>query len=345
MKQKSYEFWIGLVVIVSLVMLAVLIAGFGEFEYAFAKPYRVTAYFHNSAGIKRRASVRMLGVDIGEVERVSLIADERPRVAMVLKVKGDLEIKRDAVLRIRQEGLIANFFLEFDEGSPDAPSLPKDGTAKVNGLEAFSIEEALTKMSSATDKLTTTADGFDRLMTSLNKIADDEDFQNDVKTSARNIKEAAQNISEVAERGKATLEKIENASDEAGKLFNEVAAAIGDIKDTVASVKTFTGKLEGVVDRQGESADELIRKLNSNSEALDKLLQSLVDISESVRQGRGTMGKIVKDDEIHREVTTTLKEAREMMASVKQTIEYIEKHPESLLRGRKEKRKKLFGIF
>lgn len=346
MKQKLYEFWIGLVVLVALAMLAVLIVGFGEFEFILKKPYRVTAYFANSSGIKRGTSVRLIGVEIGQVTDVYLVPGEKTKVGMTLKIQGDKRIKQDATLKIRQEGLIANFFLEFDGGSPDAADLPVDGSAEVYGAPAFSIERALRQLSERTKKLEKSAESFDKLMVNLDKIAGDEEFQRNVKESARKINGAAANIAEIAQRGKETLAKIDTASDDADKLFKELTDTVEQVKDTIASIREFVVKLDQTVARQSESADDFIRRLNTNSESLEKLLQSLLDISEAINQGKGTMGRMVTGDELHRELIATLKKSQEMVDSIRQTIEYIEKHPESLIRGRKEeKKKKKFLIF
>jgi len=339
-KQKLYEFWIGLVVLVALVMLTVLVVGFGEFELMLKKPYEITAYFTNSSGIKRGTSVRLIGVEIGEVTDVYLVPGEKTRVAMTLKIRGGVPIREDAALKIRQEGLIANFFLEFDEGSPDAKYLPVDGSAEVYGQRAFSIETAMLRLSERTKKFEKAAESFDRLMVNLDEIAGDKDFQQSIKESAKKINEAATNINEVAKKGKDTLAKIDAASDGADKLFKDLADTVKGVKDTIASVREFVVKLDQTVARQSESADDFVRRLNTNSESLEELLKSLLDISAAINQGKGTMGQMVANDQLHRELLATLKKTQETADALKRTVEYIDKHPESLVWGRKEEKKK-----
>jgi phospholipid/cholesterol/gamma-HCH transport system substrate-binding protein len=338
-KQRTYEFIIGLVVIVSLAMLAALIVGFGEVQFTLAgKPYQMTAHFPNSSGIKRGASVRLIGVEIGEVRDVYLVPGDKTEVGMTLEIRGDIRIREDATLRIRQEGLIANFFLEFDQGSPAAAYLPTDGSATVEGRTAFSIENALAGMNQRIGKLESAADSVEKLMTSLNEIAGDKDFQQNFKESASRINEAASNISEAAEKGKETLERIDTVSADAENLFEEMTATVKDVKTTIDSVKKFVANLDETVAEQSKSAQEFIRRLNANSESVDELLQSMLDISKSIDQGRGTMGKIVTDDELHRELVITLKKSQEAVDSLKRTVEYIEAHPKALVFGRKEKK-------
>ena len=90
---------------------------FGGFKDFLADTYLVTAYFPNAAGTAEGTPVRLRGIEIGRVRTIALAAEYG--VMMKLDIRESVKIQKDAPLAIRQEGFIANIYLEFGVGKGD----------------------------------------------------------------------------------------------------------------------------------------------------------------------------------------------------------------------------------
>ena len=65
----------------------------------------------------------------------------------------------------------------------------------------------------------------------------------------------------------------------------------------------------------------MMRKLNAASGRLNEVLADVQDITKSVKEGKGTIGKLVAKDAVHQELTNTLSEFRETMSSAKEFLD------------------------
>jgi len=83
------------------------------------------ARFDFSAGVDANSIVRMAGVKVGRVREVRFLpVGDSLKVEMVLDIDPEVEIKSDSRIRINSIGLISEYYLEIDPGSPSSPTLP-----------------------------------------------------------------------------------------------------------------------------------------------------------------------------------------------------------------------------
>ncbi len=317
MKQRRMELAIGFFVIVGIALLMALIVQMGRIEYGLSKPYIITAYLPNASGISKGTSVRLMGVEVGEVERVSL-TEAGDRVQVTLKIRGDVKIKEDARLRVRSEGVIANYFLEFTQKPGSERWLPTDGSAVVEGEQAFSIEETLERLAKVSLTL-------EKLGATLTDFVGDESFREDVKR-------AAAGLSRMAEAAPVTLERFEATAEELKKIAEEGQKALRVLTD-------LTESLNEIVETERPRLSEMMRNLARSSESLSRTLDALADISESARQGKGTLGRIITDEKLYEELSATVSEMREALRSVKETSDFLREHPEAIIKGRPKNKK------
>ncbi len=73
------------------------------------------------------------------------------------------------------------------------------------------------------------------------------------------------------------------------------------------STKVLTEELPGKSQPGLEVVGELV---DENRENLKQLIANLKDVSETIKNGQGTISKLLKSDELHKELVTTITEAR-----------------------------------
>ncbi len=110
-------------VIAALVVSVVVFFGFTK-HVPFTHGFRLNAVFENSNEIVKGTQVRIAGVRVGKVTKVTRYKDSNAaRVEMEIDDAG-LPIHRDATIKIRPRLFLeGSFFLDLKPGSPSAPEL------------------------------------------------------------------------------------------------------------------------------------------------------------------------------------------------------------------------------
>ncbi len=93
----------------------------------FASPEKVEAVFENANGLQPRSPVRIAGVEVGTVKKVTGIAGGAGAARVTMEVKDHaLPLHTDAEAKVRTRIFLeGNFFVDIRPGSPSAPILPK----------------------------------------------------------------------------------------------------------------------------------------------------------------------------------------------------------------------------
>src|SRR3954470_25049120 len=115
-------FQVGLIAIV--LAIAVTYFGFTK-SVPFRHHYTVSAMFKTSNNLKPGSAVRIAGVNVGKLTKVSLLhpgEDAAARVDMRIQ-KTALPLHSDATFKIRPRIFLeGNFFVDIDRGTPSAPT-------------------------------------------------------------------------------------------------------------------------------------------------------------------------------------------------------------------------------
>jgi len=90
-------------------------------------------------------------------------------------------------------------------------------------------------------------------------------------------------------------------------------------------MKYASEKLRQFVQVRGPEIDNSVSRLTSTSESLEELVGQLETLSNSmelvlrkVEKGEGSLGKLVNDDSLYKEMRTTLEDTRTLIADIKQ---------------------------
>ncbi|MDQ3587451.1 MAG: MlaD family protein [Actinomycetota bacterium] len=113
--------------LIALALISVL-AYFGlTRSNPFASPEKVEAVFENANGIVPKSPVRIAGVEVGKVTKVTGIPGGAGAARVTMEVKDHaLPLHTDAEAKIRTRIFLeGNFFVDIRPGTPSAPILPK----------------------------------------------------------------------------------------------------------------------------------------------------------------------------------------------------------------------------
>jgi phospholipid/cholesterol/gamma-HCH transport system substrate-binding protein len=162
----------------------------------------------------------------------------------------------------------------------------------------------------------------------------DEIFQN-VSIAAKNFGQTMDDIKQVlGEGGKEDLRKsLANISAASGdfrdllannkgnvtKIVNNVAAASGKIGPLADKADATLTQINTIVSDVGEGKGTLGKLVKDDKLYNDakEMVASLKSVSADIEQGKGTLGKLVKDDSLYVEAKETMKNVGEFTAALK----------------------------
>jgi phospholipid/cholesterol/gamma-HCH transport system substrate-binding protein len=100
------------------------------------------ARFFSVSGLKSGAIVEMAGVEIGQVNSISLNT-ERYVADVEVKVKKDVKLTEDVIASIKTAGLIGDKYIKLSPGGSDVYLNPGDTIIETES--AMDIEELISK--------------------------------------------------------------------------------------------------------------------------------------------------------------------------------------------------------
>src|SRR6266705_1824968 len=119
----SKKLLVGVFLIGGLALFAIGLFLIGNRKQAFSKHFEIYTEFANVSQLQSGATVRVSGMDAGEV--VDMQVPARPTARFRLKLKLDAKlhpiVRQDSIASIQTEGLVGNKYLDITKGSDRAP--------------------------------------------------------------------------------------------------------------------------------------------------------------------------------------------------------------------------------
>jgi len=263
----------------------------------FLKGKQIHALFDSVHELKVGDPVKMAGVEIGRVERITL-ADEKVDVAM--KIDRDAAVRTDSKATIRFAGLFGQNYVAFSFGSPNSPIAESGLAIKTEEQPDFgALMARLDTVALAAASLTNLSSlSFSELLGPLTDFMK----QNSPRLSA--ILTNAQNISSQIASGKGTVGKLiydETLYSSALTAVTNITGAATDAKDLVTQAKTTIDRINEGQGTLGKLAvDDALYKESTAA------VTNLKEILEKINQGKGSIGPLVNDPSFYRNVRLTL---------------------------------------
>ena len=142
MKKSSLELGVGIFVIIGLMCVGYLTVRLGNMQFFKDDHYFLNARFHSVTGLKSGAKIEIAGVQVGQVDAISLDLEEK--VAMVrLKLKKEVVLTDDVIASIKTMGLIGDKYIKLSPGGSD--DILEPGDTIIETESALDVEEIISK--------------------------------------------------------------------------------------------------------------------------------------------------------------------------------------------------------
>lgn len=142
MKKASVETAVGIFVIIGIVCVGYLTIKLGKMEWIGDNYYPLYAQFQSVSGLTTGAYVEMAGVQIGQVDSITL--DQDRQVARVkMKIQKGVVLTDDVIASVKTAGLIGDKYIKISPGGSDEALKPGDMITETES--ALDLEELISK--------------------------------------------------------------------------------------------------------------------------------------------------------------------------------------------------------
>ncbi len=294
---------VGLFFLIGVALVWVTFETLGGKSLSRKNAYTLTAQFSNLKELKAGDEVRMAGVKIGAVSGTQLNGRQAEAVLLIME---HVQVARDATATIAMAGLLGSNYVSIDLGT-EAAGFLADGDRIIAG-DTPDLNTVISQMGDIGMKIDQALGQFTGAMGGANGggLLDKVDqLVEDNRTRVGDITANLQEITAKVNRGEGTLGRLIN--DEAG--YNELVAAVDEIKGAAAEARTFMGNAQGLID-QVKSGQGTLGTLLYDEEAganIKLVAQNLRELSDKLNKGEGTLGRLINDDSLFLEAQGTLR--------------------------------------
>jgi phospholipid/cholesterol/gamma-HCH transport system substrate-binding protein len=293
MQPRREQALVGLFVIVAA---AVLIFTTFALSGAFGRNVKTYhTHFSFAGGLEPGTTVRYSGgPKVGTVDSLHVDPKDPARFDVVIKIQSDVPVKTDSHVRIMSLSPLGDNHLEILAGTAqaalaaDGATLPCDKYVDFNVLTQQlsdlgpQAQQLIVTLNDRATELKVTVDRVNDLLSPRNRNNLAETLANArgmLEENRPQIRTALQNVNSVTEKLQPLLEDFRKTSDEANKTLDHIDSLIGEnradlrealleLRHTLANTTDLTGRLDRMLDVNGENIDELLDNMRQVTENL-----------------------------------------------------------------------------
>jgi phospholipid/cholesterol/gamma-HCH transport system substrate-binding protein len=238
--------------------------------------------YDNVEGLQNSAPITINGLNVGKVSAIKFL-DNTGKIQVELQIKSDFPISKSSLATIYEPGLIGGKQImivpNFDDTTLAETGMTLKGDVKP-GLTAL-VAERLTPLQEKVEKMVVSAD---ELLKNVNSILD--------ANTKEHLKSSISNLD-------ATLAEFKTASHEVNTMLVDNK---GKINSTVTNLDKASGNFVKISDSIAKiNIAETVKKLERTLASVDKIMGD-------VQAGKGTFGKLAKDETLYVNFAKTSKE-------------------------------------
>lgn len=246
MKKNSNEVAVGIFVILGFILLTAVLF-FVSGVYLVRPGYKVNVLYSYVSILDKGAPVRMAGVRVGEVNKVTLFFDETKKISRVrvkLFIEKGVEIRENYDFVIQGTHVLSEPHIEITPRAGNF-SLLRNG-AVVEGVELVSMEALMDKAHQIMSQLSS-------MMTKLNGGPGDGGAVKDLKTMITNLSELS------------------------GALNTSLKGSEGNVRQSIQNIDTSSASLSNILQKV-EKGDGTLGKLLMKDDLYQELEAFVKDL-------------------------------------------------------------------
>ena len=280
--------------IISISIIALVIWG-----YNFLKDQKIyddsrTLYaeYNNVQGLVKSSPITINGMVVGKVEKISFHPSKEGVLVVTMNFSNPIEFSTNSVAEIYSPDFISGKSLKI-RIAYDTAVTAVDGDTLIGKFDSGILGTINEQIAPLQNKVESFIVNTDTVMHNLNSILDI-DNQKNLKSSLEHLNVTLRNFEKVSKNADKILA---SNNDKIDSILNNANVAMSNFSNMVNSL---------------EKAD-----LGATVKRLQTTLEGFNNLLDGIEQGNGSIGKLMKDDQLYINLTNASKELEELLRDLK----------------------------
>jgi phospholipid/cholesterol/gamma-HCH transport system substrate-binding protein len=253
--------------------------------------YTVHALLDDASGIVKHSHVRIAGIPVGSIEKISL---EGSKARVDIRVNDEVPLYEDASVAKVSSSLLGDYSLRLSQGTEGKIRL-KDGEEIRVENEGVTTDDILLQVSEIAKDLKEVSE-------SLARTVGSDQGEEDMRETLENLSEVTRELNETVKENRETVRSIlVNINNMTAKSAPEVEKILENVRVTTEEVRQIVGKAEDP-DTPASELREIVSKVNRASDDMEAALDDIETVTGRLEKGEGTLGRLSKDEKLINEV-------------------------------------------
>ena len=248
------------------------------------------AVYPSVGGLVRSSPIYINGIKAGYVSELDFMKDGTNRILVEMTLNESLGVPTNSIARIYSSDLMGTKAIELILGNSTTMAREKD-TLK-SDTQASLQEEVNRQVLPLKNKAEALMGSIDSAMTVLRYVFNE--------TTRANLESSFKSI-------KATIENLESTTYNIDTLVStqrgRMAMILGNIESITSNLKNNNQKITRILENFQNISDTMARiRITATINRLDNTLQKASDMLDKVNSGKGSLGQLMNNDTLYREL-------------------------------------------
>ncbi len=252
------------------------------------------AVYENVEGLQIGTKVTVNGLTVGKVSKIDFLPNTA-KILVTFTLRSDVEFPTSSVAELYEASLIGGKSIAIVPNYATAVML-QDGDTLISSIKPGLTDVMSQQIAPLQDKLERVLMNADSLFIGINTVLNQEGKANLSST-----------LSELSE----TIKHVNSAASSLDQLLNNQQENLSTTLENVAEISTNVNQLTDSI-----AQSNIKQTLVAFETTVNRLNGLLLDIE----QGNGSIGKLMKDDSVYKNIEASTKE-------IELLIKYIKEHP------------------
>jgi phospholipid/cholesterol/gamma-HCH transport system substrate-binding protein len=304
------EVRVGILVIASIAVLVFLILNASGDINPFSHKLHLRARFADANGLREGSEVRLAGVRVGKVDKITLLppsdVPNAPRVEASMSIQSTIDgqpanqrIRTDSTAQQGSPSLLGNEMLinitpgtGVGQAVQDNAILPSSSSNTVNDF-ATSGTDLAQRLSKLSDEISGIVKDVKAGKGTVGRLFSDEALYNNLNATIRETEDV--------------MRQVRSGGGSAGRFIND-PALYNNANEIAIQLRAIAADLRAGRGSAGKflTNDELYNRINRIAERVDRSVEQFDLMIADVNAGHGTFGKLIKDEQIYNDARAAI---------------------------------------
>jgi len=256
------------------------------------------AVYENIGGLQVGSTVLVNGYKVGMVSDINLLAQQRQNLLVTISIDKEFDIPVNTICKIVNQDLMGSKGITLVLG--DNNYLVNSGDTLIGNIEGSLQDEVNAQILPLKNKAEELIGSIDSVMMIVTAVLN--------KNTRENLRNSLSSLDKTFELMSQTMGKVDTMVDLNDERISKV---IQNLESITTNLESSNGKIKNILTNFSSLSDSLAKA------DIGTALQNLSDLTTKINNGEGSIGLLLKDDEIYVNFEKSTRELASLLEDIK----------------------------